>query len=117
MSGKDSGLKKWWEVYPKNTKAGDDEYKLFKTLARDPNYEWRSVKILAEKSGLTKTRVEEILDKYHNAGMVFQNSKNPELWGYWERVKPELATAKTTSLSQDDKAQRLLNKLGKAKKP
>lgn len=114
---KNSGPKKWWEVYPKNTTAGDEERKMFIALARDPQYEWRSVSAIASESGLTKTRVEEILDKYHNAGMVFQNSKNPELWGYWERVKPELATKKKTTLADEDKAQRLLNKLGKGKKP
>jgi hypothetical protein len=79
--------KKWYEVYPYGTKAGDEEAKFFRALARHPKYDWRSVAAIAADANLTKKRVEEIIAKYFAAGMVFQNPKNEEQWGYWELHK------------------------------
>ncbi|MGH7174947.1 MAG: hypothetical protein ACREGR_01140, partial [Minisyncoccia bacterium] len=39
-------------------------------------------------------------------GMVYQNPKNEDQWGYWERV-PHMVPKKTTSISQKDQNDRL----------
>ena len=82
-------LKKWWEVY-----AGDEEKRFFvgkdgqTGLARS-KFEWRSTDALVKESGLSGAKVESIISKYHKAGMILQHPKNPEKWGYWERVDPK----------------------------
>lgn len=98
--------KKWTEVYPVGTKEGDEESRFFRSLARHPKYEWRSTAALAKESGLSGKRVEEIIAKYLKLNMVFQNPKNEEHWGYWERVThmlPEIPR----SVSQEDKEKRI----------
>jgi hypothetical protein len=52
-------------------------------------FEWRSTDALARESGLSKKRVEEILEYYCNKKVVRQHSKDPEKWGYWEVVGEE----------------------------
>lgn len=79
-------LKCWWEVFPQGTKAGDEETKFFCALSRHRDYKWRTVDSISEESGLSKTRVEELIGKYYEAGLIYQNLKNPDQWGYWERV-------------------------------
>jgi hypothetical protein len=56
--------KKWTEVYPQGTPEGDEEARFFKSLARHPKYDWRSTAAIAKESGLTHTRVEQIIAKY-----------------------------------------------------
>jgi hypothetical protein len=84
--------KKWHEVY-----RGDDEKCVFVgkdgasglIRAKDKDgkrYEWRSTDALSRESGLSKKRVEEILDHWCKKGVVRQNAKDPEKWGYWEIV-------------------------------
>jgi hypothetical protein len=97
---------KWVNVYPQGTKEGDEEQLLFICLARNPKYEWRSVATIAKETGLSKERVEEILSKYYKRGMVFQSSKNDDLWAYWERV-PNLVNGNTDSISDKDKKDRI----------
>ena len=98
--------KKWTEVYPVGTKQGDEEAKFFRSLARHPKYEWRSTAALSKESGLTPKRVEEIISKYIKMNMIFQNPKNEEHWGYWERV-PHMLPTEYKSASDEDKQKRL----------
>jgi hypothetical protein len=106
MSNVTKQLPKWWQVY-----SNDEEKRLFtgkdgtSGLARSPDYEWRSTDALAKEAGLTKRRTEEILDKYHKVGVVCQSSKDPEKWGYWERVKPD-ANKPDKSVVQADQDKR-----------
>ena len=79
--------KKWTEVYPVGTKEGDEEARFFRSLARHPKYDWRSTAALAKESGITQKRAEEIISKYLKTNMIFQNPRNEDQWGYWERVK------------------------------
>lgn len=97
---------KWIHVYPAGTKEGDEECKLFKVLSRNPKYEWRSTDALRKETGLPKQRVEEILSKYFNKGMVFQNPKNEDQWGYWERV-PEMLPDIDKSIAAVDQGKRI----------
>lgn len=99
-------LKKWTEVYPHGTKEGDEELAFFISLARNQKYVWRSTSGIANEAGLTKERVEEIIDKYLKVGMVFQHPKNDDNWGYWERVPPEMLPKKYQSLVAKDQKQR-----------
>lgn len=104
--------KKWTDVYPAGTKEGDEESRFFKSLARNSKYEWRSVAALAKESNLDKKRVEEILSKYFKLGMVFQNPKNEDHWGYWERVQDLLPDEKKSikQIDQDKRINKILKK-------
>lgn len=104
--------KKWTEVYPVGTKEGDEEARFFKVLARNPKYEWRSTAALSKEGNITKKRVEEIISKYYKLGIVFQNPKNEDHWGYWERV-PHLLPEDKQSISKNDKNQRIERALKK----
>jgi len=97
--------KKWVNVYPQGTLEGNEEQQFFIALGRNPKYKWRSVSAIAKESGLSEKRVEEIISKYYSKGMVFQNPKNEDQWGYWERV-PEMVVNKK-SISQTDKQSRI----------
>jgi len=101
-----SNPKKWINVYPQGTKEGDQEQKFFIALARHPKYDFRSVSALSKESGLNENRVEEIIQKYYDKGMIFQNPKNEDQWGYWERCT-ELLNADDTSISKQDKDDRI----------
>jgi predicted transcriptional regulator len=100
--------KKWTDVYPVGTKEGDEESKFFKSLARSPKYEWKSVAALAKESNLDKKRVEQIILKYYKLGMVFQNPRNEDQWGYWERVT-ELIPEEKKTIKQIDQNKRINN--------
>jgi hypothetical protein len=98
--------KKWTEVYPAGTVDGDEEIKFFRSLARHPKYEWRSVAALSKESGLSLKRVEEIISKYFKLEIVFQNPRNQDHWGYWERV-PHMLPDEYASASDSDKKKRI----------
>ena len=99
---------KWTDVYPQGTKAGDEEQRLFISLARNAKFIWRSVAALAKEANLTPERCEEILAKYHKKGMVFQNPKSEDQWSYWERT-PELLPSVDKSIASNDKNTRIDN--------
>lgn len=86
---------KWIDVYPQGCKEGDEEQKFFIALARNKDYDWRSVNSVAKDSGLSKERVDELIAKYVKKGLIFQNPTNDTLWGYWERV-PHMLVKKLT---------------------
>lgn len=106
MSGKVKKPRKWHEVVAGGTKEGDEEQAVFIALARHKKYEWRSIEAISAESGVAEDRVEQILQKYHARGMVVQSPKNETLWAYWERV-PQLIAGQKTSLSADDKEERI----------
>lgn len=97
-------LKKWWEIYPVGTQAGDDEKKFFVAIARNPLYKYRSVGAIAQETGLTKTRIEEIIEKYHKKGMLYQNDKHTDQWAYWEiiGIDPNINDPKSTADKDKD---------------
>lgn len=98
--------KKWTETYPAGTEEGNEEIKFFKSLARHPKYEWRSIAAISKESGLSSKRVEEIMVKYFKLKMVFQNPRNEDQWGYWERL-PQLLPEAYISVSDYDKKNRI----------
>jgi hypothetical protein len=65
---------------------------------------FRSIKMLASESGLTTKQVEEIIQKYQPSGIVVNNPKNPEQWGYWENVE---AIEVPKSIGDTDKEDRV----------
>lgn len=103
--------KKWVDVYPAGTKEGDEEAKFFRSLARHQKYEWRSVAAISKESGLAKDRVERIIKKYFDMGMVFQSPKNEDHWGYWERV-PHMLPENRASIAEEDKRARIKKQMG-----
>lgn len=96
----------WFDVYPQHTREGDEEAKVFTSLARNIKWNWRTVASISKETGLAKERVEEILFKYMKKGMVFQNPKNDDQWGYWVNV-PEMLGGKPKSINQEDLENRL----------
>lgn len=103
-------LNHWTDVYPIGTKEGDEEFAFFVALARNQKYVWRSTAGIATDAKLSKERVEEILQKYLDLGMVFQHPKNDDSWGYWKRVPPEVLPKEYQSLVDKDQKQRMNKK-------
>ncbi len=109
-------LKKWWAVY-----ANDDEKKFFvgkdgnSGLCRNDKFEWRSTEALSRESGLSKSKIEAIIDKYHKAGIVVQHTKDPEKWGYWEKCASQMAAA-PKDVTKDDQQDRVDKAKGTKKK-
>lgn len=93
-------LKCWWEVYPQGTKEGDEETRFFIALSRKPEFKYRSVEEIAAESGLSKVRVDELIQKYVSLGMISANPSDPEMWGYWERINKK--DSKPKSIVEED---------------
>lgn len=101
--------KKWTEIYPYGTKEGDDEARFFRALARHPKYDYRSTGQIVKTTGLSKQRVEEIIDKYVNKvspPLLFPHASNDDHWGYWERCQDRLQDDKR-DISKKDKDSRV----------
>jgi hypothetical protein len=101
--------KKWSEVYPQGTQAGDEEARFFRALARDPKYAYKSVAQLIKETGLSRERVEEIVDKYHtkmDPPLIYPHANNSETWSYWERIKESLK-ADDRNIAQKDQDNRV----------
>jgi hypothetical protein len=97
---------KWTNVYPQGTKEGNEEHSFFIVLARNPKWVWRSTASIAKESGLTKERTEQIINKYYNKGMIFQNPSNEDQWGYWERC-PEMLPKDDSSITKKEQKDRI----------
>jgi hypothetical protein len=101
--------KKWTEIYPYGTKEGDEEAKVFRALARHAKFDYRSTGAIVKATGLSRERVEEIIDKYHNKitpPLIYPHSTNEDHWGYWERC-PEVLKADKRGISDKDKDNRI----------
>ncbi len=99
--------KKWTDVYPQGTKAGDEEQKFFIALARNKKYQFRSVASLSKEANLTAERVEEIIQKYYKKNMVFMNPKSEDQWGYWERLSKDVWSQNKKSVAEADQKNRI----------
>lgn len=99
--------KKWTEIYPQGTKEGDEEQAFWIALARNKKWEWRSTAQIVKESGLERSRVEEILNKYVSMKppLIFPCVTKDDHWAYWERV-PHLVKD-TPSLTNSDKKKRI----------
>lgn len=108
-------LKKWLECYPTGTQAGDEEKRFFVAIARHPQYKYRSVGAIAQEANITKTRCEEIINKYYPKGMLIQSSKHPDQWGYWETLGVDADTGNAPAgVSDSDKDGRIKKAITKA---
>lgn len=99
---------KWTDAYPYGTKEGDEESKVFRVLARG-SHDFQSTSHITKASGLTRQRVEEIIDKYVNKvkpSLIIPNIENDESWAYWERV-PDLLRKDERNISQKDMDKRI----------
>ena len=54
---------RWSEVYPQGTPEGDEEQKFFIALVRTQDFNFQSTTMLVKKTGLSRERVEEIIEK------------------------------------------------------
>jgi hypothetical protein len=101
--------KKWTEVYPYGTKQGDEEAKVFRALARHQKFDYRSTGAIVKDTGLTRERVEEIIDKYVNKvkpPLIYAHATNEDHWGYWERC-PDVLKKDKRNPSDKDKDSRI----------
>ena len=99
-------LKTWAEVFPQGTKEGDEEQRFFIALSRHPKFHWRSTKAIMKESNLNEGRVEEIIEKYLDMGLIFGSDSREDHWAYWERV-PDLLKKDLRSISKKDKDGRI----------
>lgn len=101
--------KKWTEVYPYGTKQGDEEAKVFRALARHQKFDYRSTGAIVKDTGLSRERVEEIIDKYVNKvkpPLIYPHLTNEDHWGYWERC-PDVLKKDKRNTSDKDKDNRI----------
>lgn len=100
--------KKWYDVYPYGTKEGDEEAKVFRALSRHKKFDYRSTGMIIKETGLSRERIEEIIDKYISCEppLVYPHPSNEEHWGYWERV-PDQVQDKSKTISGNDKESRI----------
>jgi hypothetical protein len=96
----------WYDIYPRGTKQGDKEERVFKSLARHKKWKWRSVVALAKESNVPEEEVEKILDKYYKLKVVYQNPNSDTQWAYWTNV-PEMISEKTDSVLDRDHKMRM----------
>ena len=84
--------KKWYDVYPYGTKEGDEEAQVFRALSRHPKFDYRSTAAIIKATGISRERIEEVIDKYMNCDppLIFAHPTNEEHWGYWERCPDRL---------------------------
>lgn len=74
--------KKWWEFT-----VTEDESKVFKLLARNPNYKWRSINSILKKLSWTPEKLESVIQPYLNNKMILLlRNDNAMFLGYWEIV-------------------------------
>jgi hypothetical protein len=101
---------KWHSVYPHGTKEGDDEMLFFYALARS-KWEWVSTAHLVKESGLTRQKVEKIIDKYlsHKPPLIFASTSKEDSWAYWERVPDMLKPV--SSIGDLDQGNRIKKQL------
>lgn len=101
-------LEKWWEVF-----SGDVEQRIFtgkdgkSGLVRHHTYVWRSIDSLVKESGESRETVEKMINKYAKRGLILNNPKNAEQWGFWSRVAPDMAHQTDLSFSDEDKKKRI----------
>lgn len=98
--------KTWTQAYPQGTREGNEEQAFFIAIARHPKYEWRSTAMIVKESGLSKTRVEEIIQKYVKMGLVFASPTREDHWAYWERV-PEMLPCDDGTVAESDQDERI----------
>lgn len=106
MKNKTKTPPKWTQVYPHGTQEGDEEQGVFICLSRHPKWKFRSVAQIAKEAGIAKERAEEILYKYWQKNMVFQNPQNEDQWAYWESV-PEMLPQEEISITEEDHNNRI----------
>lgn len=101
--------KKWHQVYPYGTKQGDEEAKVFRALSRSGGkWTYRSVAALEKLTGLSRERLEEIIDKYatqFNPPLIYPHPNQDDHWGYWELLDSIKGPEK--SISGSDKENRI----------
>lgn len=100
--------KKWYDVYPYGTKGGDEEAKVFRALSRHPKFDYRSTGAIMKATGISRERIEEIIDKYMTCDppLIFAHPSNEEHWGYWERC-PDRLKDDDRDIAKKDKEDRI----------
>lgn len=105
---------KWWKVYENNEeqrffigKDGNSGLIRGKDKNINKSFTWRSLRALAEESGLTEKRTEEIIHKYLKSGVVVRN-EGGDKFAYWEKVDSEVIPGEVEKDQKDrmDKASR-----------
>jgi len=108
-------LVEWHEIYPQGTQEGDEEAAVFIALTRNKKWRnWRSVTAISKETKLEPEIVERVIYKYYKIGLIIQNPKNAEFWGYIY-CNPDDAPEKDISVVDYEKSKiitrRSLNKL------
>lgn len=99
--------KKWHEVYKGNEERAFFVGKDGKSGLVRSSFNYRSVSALAKESGLTKERVEQLVNKFMASGLIFQNDNHDDQYGYWERVNPNFNTGGAKTVAAKDQDERV----------
>ncbi len=96
-------LIEWYDLYPQGTQEGNEEQQVFIALVRNKKWKnWRSVSALSKETNLDPKIVERVVYKYFKIGLIIQNPKNAEFWGYIYN-NPEDAPEKELSVIEHEK--------------
>jgi hypothetical protein len=96
----------WSDVYPQGTAEGDEEFLFFDALSRHGSA-FVSTGQLVRATGLSAQRVEELVEKYFNKGMIYPSEEYEDRWCYWERA-PGLVPQPGKSLVEKDHEERIV---------
>lgn len=66
-----------------------EEHLVLNVLACHPVYCWRSIGAISKVARLPYERVEQIIAKCHEKGLVVPHTVSENVWGLYERVKVE----------------------------
>lgn len=99
--------KKWHEIY-----KGNDERAFFvgkdgKSGLVRTSYTYRSVSALVKESGLSKDKVEQMVNKFLGLGIIFQSDNHDDQYGYWERVNPNYVVGGAKTIVAKDQESRV----------
>ena len=101
-------LPKWWMLNLTN-----DERDFFQTLARHPNYAWRSIESLMKDLNWTVEKFAAVAQKHVNSKLVLMkiDKKGQKRMAYWERIS-HISKSIKRSLTQKRHARPRQNTLG-----
>ena len=66
---KDKFFKKWWEVA-----SSEEEKTLFKILARNPKYSWRSLSSILKETGWSREKLESVTEPFRKRKIIMKSN-------------------------------------------
>ena len=105
--------RKWWEIA-----TTQDEVDLFTCLARNPNFDWRTIDGVLKELGWTKEHMDLVIKPFIKNRMIISkhSKKHGMSIAYWERVADELEPKNDSEISDEEKLEALNKQIKMTKK-